>query len=76
MTKPWDPVDKEVVAYRLKLVALGNRFTAGERSTVEREAQSCADDLICLMEEAPLGKRAKIDVLIDKFEALRAACLN
>lgn len=72
----WNAVDKEVVAYRLKLVALGNRYLDGERSTVEREAQACADALICLMEEAPVGKRSKIDYLVDRFETLRASCLN
>ena len=40
------------------------------------EAKSLADDLICLLEEAPLGKRARIDHLIDRYEALRISCLS
>lgn len=63
----------EVAAYRLKLLALSDRFAAGERSTVAGEAQSCADALVCLLEEAPLSARPPIDYLIDRYEALRRA---
>ena len=68
--------DREIIAYRLKLIALGNRYLAGERSTVRAEAQDCSDALICLMEEAPIEKRQTIDHLIDRFEALRISSLS
>ena len=66
-------VDREVIGYRMKLFALLDRFIAGERSVIAREAQAHADALMCLMEEAPLQKRAKIDNLIDRYESLRLA---
>ena len=69
-------VDREVIGYRMKLVALADRFAAGERSTIAAEAQAHADALVCLMEEAPLTKRRKIDYLIDRYEALRLNCLS
>ncbi|RYE55504.1 MAG: hypothetical protein EOP18_05800 [Rhizobiaceae bacterium] len=69
-------VDREVIAYRMKLVALIDRFMAGERSLIAIEAQAHADALVCLMEEAPLAKRPKIDHLIDRYESLRINCSN
>ena len=66
-------VDREVIGYRMKLVALSDRFAAGDRSAIAAEAQADADALVCLMEEAPLRKRSKIDYLIDRYEALRDA---
>lgn len=69
-------VDREIVGYRMKLVALLNRFMAGERSLVAIEAQAHADALICLMEEAPLQRRAAIDYLIDRCESLRGSCAS
>jgi hypothetical protein len=38
---------------------------------IAAEAQNYADALTCLLEESPLGKREKIDYLIDRYEALR-----
>lgn len=69
-------VDREVIGYRMKLVALLDRFMAGERSLIAIEAQAHADALICLMEEAPLRKRAKIDHLVDRYESLRISCAS
>jgi len=69
-------VDREIVGYRMKLVALLDRFVAGERSQIAIEAQVHADVLICLMEEAPLQKRAAIDYLIDRYESLRGSCAS
>lgn len=69
-------VEEEIASYRLRLLALGDRFRRGDRSAVGVEAQSLADDLICLLEEAPLEKRQRIDHLIDRYEALRINCLN
>jgi hypothetical protein len=69
-------VDREVVAYRLKLLALGDRFAAGERSTVRVKALTCADALTCLLEEAPLEQREAVDYLVDRYEALGASCLS
>jgi hypothetical protein len=69
-------VDREVMEYRTKLVALLDRFMAGERSLIALEAQAHADALICLMEEAPLPKRQKIDHLIDRYESLRSNCAS
>jgi hypothetical protein len=66
--------ERELAGYRLKLMALGDRYSAGARSLVAAESQDCADALICLMEKAPLSKRAKIDHLIDRYEALRINC--
>ena len=66
----------EIVAYRLKLLALFDRYAAGARSLIAVEAQQYADALTCLLEEAPLTKREKIDYLIDRYEALRTRCLN
>jgi hypothetical protein len=68
--------EREVIAYRLKLLALADRYAAGARSLIAAEAQQCADALICLLEEAPLDKREKIDRLIDRYEALRSRCLS
>lgn len=67
-------IDRELIGYRMKLWALASRYDAGERSAVAVEAQDHADALVCLMEEAPLEKRAKIDGLIDRYEALRVSC--
>ena len=74
----FDEVDTEyeIVAYRLKLLALADRYAAGARSLIAVEAQQCADALICLLEEGPLGKRQKIDHLIDRYEALRISCMS
>lgn len=69
-------VDREIIAYRMKLFALLDRFTAGERALIAMEAQAHADALICLMEEAPVEKRAKIDHLVDRYESLRIASAN
>lgn len=69
-------VDREIIGYRMKLVALYDRFEAGERSTIATEAQAHSDALICLMEESPLAKRRKIDHLIDRYEALRVSCAS
>jgi hypothetical protein len=69
-------IDREVMVYRTKLIALLDRFMAGERSLIAIEAQAHADALVCLMEEAPLRKRAKIDHLIDRYESLRMNCAN
>ena len=63
-----EQVVRELAAYRLKLLALGDRFAAGERSALAPEAQSCGDDLVCLMEEAPLEYRKAIDYLVDRYE--------
>lgn len=69
-------VDREIIGYRMKLFALSARFQDGERSSIAAEAQALADALVCLMEEAPLRKRKKIDYLIDRYEALRRRCLS
>lgn len=69
-------IDREVMVYRTKLIELLDRFMAGERSLIAVEAQAHADALVCLMEEAPLPKRAKIDHLIDRYESLRIGCAN
>jgi hypothetical protein len=73
---PDDQVRREIIAYRLKLYALFARYTGGDRSTVAAEAQQHADELTCLMEEAPLSQRAAIDYLIDRYEALRASSVH
>lgn len=73
---PCAQVLEEIVAYRLKLLALGDRYLAGERTTVGAEARACGDALICLMEEAPLEQSGAIDYLIDRYEALRASSLS
>jgi len=67
-----DQVVREIAGYRLKLLLLADRFAAGERSTIPLEAQSCADALICLMEEAS-AHRETIDYLVDRYEALARA---
>jgi len=69
-------IERQIAAYRLKLVALADRHAAGARSLIAVEAQECADALICLLEEAPLGQRTRIDYLIDRYEALRVSCVN
>lgn len=71
-----DEVESAIAEYRDKLLALRERFDAGERTTIELEAMAHGDALICLMEEAPLHQRRRIDYLIDRFESLRASCLN
>lgn len=68
--------EREIAAYRLKLLTLSDRYAAGERSPIAVEAQQCGDALICLLDEAPLAKRIKIDHLIDRYEALRISCSN
>jgi len=69
-----DQVVREIAAYSLKLLALSDRFLAGERTALGAEARSCADALTCLLEESPLAHRATIDYMLDRYEALRAAC--
>jgi hypothetical protein len=71
-----EQVAREIAAYRLKLLALGDRYLAGERSTLGAETLACADALTCLLEEAPPEQRPAIDYLIDRYEALRASCSN
>ena len=71
-----EQIAREVVAYRLKLLALSTRYTGGERTLVGQEALAGADALTCLLEEAPLEQRRAIDYLIDRYEALRARCLS
>lgn len=66
----------EITAYRLKLLAMTDRYTAGERSRLAGEAQEHADALVCLMEESPLEHRAEIDYLIDRYETLRISCMD
>lgn len=66
---------RELSAYRLKLLVLGDRFATGERTTVGAEALSAADALTCLLEEAPPEHAGAVDYLIDRYEALRARCL-
>jgi hypothetical protein len=66
----------EVVVYEVKLVALSDRYAAGARSLITAEAQECAGALTCLLEEAPLGMRERIDHLIDRYEALRINSLS
>jgi hypothetical protein len=61
----------EIVAYRLKLLALSDRHAAGDRSLIAVEAQQCADALICLLKEAPLSKCERI---VNRYEALRISC--
>jgi hypothetical protein len=73
---PATQVVRELVAYRLKLLVLNDRFFAGDRTAVGYEACECGDALICLMEEAPIEWRKSIDYLIDRYEALRANCLS
>ncbi len=68
--------ERELTAYRLKLIALSDRYAAGARTLIAEEAQACADALTCLLEEAPLHLRGKIDYLIDRYESLRIQCLN
>ena len=69
-------VDREIVAYRMKLFLLVERFRSEERSPIGLEARDCADALTCLMEGAPLRQRPAIDYLIDRYESLRANCLS
>lgn len=69
-------VDREIIAYRMKLFVLVERYRAGERRLLERDARHCADALICLMEEAPLRQRQATDYLVDRYESLRASCLS
>lgn len=66
----------EIAAYQLKLLALSDRYAAGARSLLALEAQRCADALTCLLEEVPLSKQARVDYLIDRYEALRIRCLS
>jgi hypothetical protein len=68
--------EREISTYRIRLEALVERYAAGGRSLVAEHAQQCADVLICLLEEAPLSKRERIDYLIDRYEALWISCLS
>lgn len=69
-------VDDEIAAYDAKLLALSERYQQGARSRLVRLAQTCGDELVCLLEEAPLSRRNRIDHLIDRFEALRISCMS
>jgi hypothetical protein len=71
-----EQTQREIVAYRLKLYALAQRFEAGERSQIAVEAQQHADALGCLMEESPIEQREAIDYLVDRYEALRIASVD
>ena len=71
-----DVVIREIASYTLRLLALMDRFEAGERAAVGAEARFCADALTCLLEEAPLGQRKAVDYLVDRFETLRASCMD
>jgi hypothetical protein len=66
----------QTAIYLLKLMALLERYDAGERTAVATEAQADADALICLMEDAPPEHREAIDYLIDRYEALRASSVQ
>ena len=69
-------VERELVVYEQTLMKFADRYALGERSDLTGELQACGDALVCLMEEVPIGRRQKIDDLIDRFEALRRSCLN
>ena len=71
-----EQVEWEISAYNLKLLAMSDRYRAGERSIMVAELQRYGDELICLLEEAPLSRRNRIDALIDGFESLRTSCMN
>lgn len=67
---------RELASYRLKLIALSDRYASGARTLIAKEAQDGADALTCLLEEAPLHLREKVDYLLDRYENLRIQCLN
>lgn len=69
-------VEAEIEGYQEKLLQLSEAFAAGERSSIIRFAQYDADALTCMLEEAPLEQRPRIDYLIDRFEALRISCMS
>lgn len=71
-----EQVEWEISAYREKLVATSDRYQSGERANLVAELQRYGDALVCLMEEAPLDQRERIDTLIDRVEALRISCMN
>jgi hypothetical protein len=71
-----EQVEWEIEAYDQKLLTLSERYMAGERSGMVAELQGHGDALICLLEEAPLSRRNRIDHLIDRYEALRISCMS
>jgi hypothetical protein len=71
-----DQVEWEIAAYGEKLLKLSDRYGAGERSAMVAELQQNGDALICLLEEAPLEQRERVDNLIDRYESLRISCMS
>jgi hypothetical protein len=69
-------VEEEIADYRRQLGILIGLFGDGKRSQLIPRLRARGDELICLLEEAPLWQRGEIDLLIDKFEALRISCMS
>lgn len=63
-------VNEELIEYRRRLAEFVRSRPA---YTVVRKS---TDELICLLDEAPTGKRPVINRLIDKYEALLESLRN
>lgn len=63
-------VDREIVAYRLKLAALHARYVAGERSTLAPEMFTLREEITCLRDDAPSRKQGKVGTLLKHYDRL------
>ncbi len=60
----------EMIGLRRRFADAQRRAAAGERTSVYSEARDITDQVICLLDEAPAGKRATINRLANRCEAL------
>ncbi|QXN68007.1 hypothetical protein [Microcystis phage Mwe-Yong1] len=60
----------DLVDLRRRLAELRRRHLAGERSAIFPAAQRLADEVICLLDEAPGESHPVIHRLADRCEAL------
>ena len=67
---------QEMIEMHLRLAAILARYDAGERSSLYGEVRVFADEVVCLIDEAPPDMRSTISRLADRCEALLRTLAN
>lgn len=72
-----ETIDQELERYRSHALHFAGLLAAGLRfPELVGDVRAYMEDLICLAEEAPDDRRAEIEYLIDRFDALQKRMLN
>ncbi len=67
-----EDVDRELEIYRAKALHFAGLLEVGLRfPELTGHVRHYMEDLICLAEEAPEGRRPEVEYLIDRFDSLR-----